>query len=71
MPSCFFISMGIGFVIDAYDTAHLDYDNRGNLTRVYEQGKTIAKYTYNSAERLIHTQTYADVSASYAYNGAG
>ena len=53
------------------DTARLDYDNRGNLTRVYEQGKTIAKYTYDSAERLIHTQTHADVSASYLYNGAG
>ena len=52
-------------------TALIDYDNRGNLTRIHAGNKTIAKYTYDAADKLIHVQTHAGTTADYAYDGTG
>ena len=51
--------------------ATLEYDRRGNMINIQAEGKSLAEYEYNPANRLARTITHMGTTASYIYDGTG
>lgn len=49
----------------------MEYDERGNLTKISSDGKTIAQYTFDSTNEMASATDWLGVVTNYTYDGAG
>ena len=59
-------------MLDEQDEERYQYDQRGNLTRVFHDDAVIKAFAFDATNRLTKTENYLDSkAATYQYNGLG